>query len=337
VRPLDRIPSIKVKLGIAVVAAVAVSSIVSYIGFSTGLPIIWRPVIASVIALLMVQLLARGMTSPLREMAAAAKAMARGDHDRRVRATARDEVGQLAEAFNRMAAELAETDRQRRDLVANASHELRTPIAALQAQLENLVDGVDSTDPEVLTTMLRQVERLSGLMTQLLDLSKLESGTEPLQRRAVAVEPLLRQAVDEARLRNPDRAVGLAVDPTDLRVDADPVRLHQVVANLLDNAERYSPAGEAIDVTAVPVPGAVAIDVLDRGPGIPSDEADRVFERFYRADHARASAQGGAGLGLSIARWIVDLHGGDIRAEARTPNGCRMVLTLPTRPEEAPR
>ena len=334
-RPLDRIPSIKVKLGLAVVAAVAVSSVVSYVGFNAGVPIIWRPVIASAIALLMVQILARGMTSPLREMAAAAKAMARGEHGRRVRATARDEVGQLAEAFNSMAAELAETDRQRRDLVANASHELRTPLAALQAQLENLVDGVGTAEPEVLATMLDQVERLGGLVTQLLDLSQLESGTVPLQRRTVAVEPLLQQAVDEARLRNPDRTVDLDVDSADLVVDGDPVRLHQVVTNLLENAERYSPVGEAIEVTAEPTARAVTIEVLDRGPGISAEEADRVFERFYRADHARVSSQGGSGLGLSIAQWIVDLHGGDIRAEARMPTGCRMVLVLPTRAEES--
>jgi signal transduction histidine kinase len=334
VRPLDRIPSIKVKLGLAVVAAVAVSSIVSYVGFQTGLDVLWRPVVSGAIALLLVQLLARGMTSPLREMAAAAKAMARGDHDQRVRATARDEVGQLADAFNSMAAELAETDRQRRDLVANASHELRTPIAALQAQLENLVDGVSPADPEVLATMLGQVERLSGLVSQLLDLSKLESGTATLQRKEVAVEPLLRQAVDEARLRNPERAVALDVEPDDLWVEADAVRLHQVITNLLENAERYSPTGETIDVTARPTTASVTIEVLDHGPGISAEDADRVFERFYRADHARASAQGGAGLGLSIARWIVDLHGGDIRAEARVPTGCRMVLSLPTRTEE---
>jgi signal transduction histidine kinase len=334
-RPLDRIPSIKVKLGLAVVAAVAVSSIVSYIGFATGLDILWRPIISSIIALAMVQLLARGMTSPLREMAAAAKAMARGDHTRRVRATSRDEVGQLATAFNQMAAELAETDRLRRDLVANASHELRTPIAALQAQIENLVDGVGPAEPEVLQSLLGQVERLSSLVRQLLDLSTLEAGTAPLQRRTVAVEPLLRQAADEAALRNPDRPVRLDVEPADLALEADAVRLHQVVTNLLENAERYSPAGEPIEVAARPERDRVRIEVSDRGPGIPDDEADRVFERFYRADHARASADGGAGLGLSIARWIVDLHGGDIRAEDRSPTGCRMVLTIPTGAEEA--
>jgi signal transduction histidine kinase len=335
VRPLDRVPSIKLKLGVVILAGVAVSQVVSYVGFNAGVPILWRPFIASAIALLLVQVLARGMTSPLREMAAAAKAMARGDHSRRVRATSRDEVGQLAEAFNQMSAELAETDRLRRDLVANAAHELRTPIAALQAQIENLVDGVGPAEPEVLERLLGQVERLSSLVRQLLDLSTLEAGTAPLQRRAVAVEPLLQQAVDEAELRNPDRRLCLAVEPVDLELQADPVRLHQVVTNLLENAERYSPAGEPIEVAARPERDRVRIEVSDRGPGIPDDEADRVFERFYRADHARASADGGAGLGLSIARWIVDLHGGDIRAEDRSPTGCRMVLTIPTGAEEA--
>lgn len=329
-RPLDWLPSIKLKLGIVVVASVAVSSLVSIVGFITGLPLVWRPIIASGIALVMGQVLARGMTSPLREMASVATAMARGERGRAVRATGRDEVGQLAKAFNTMAAELAETDRQRRDLVANASHELRTPIAALQAQLENLVDGVGTSDPAVLETMLGQVQRLSGLVAQLLDLSKLESGTVPLQRSLVSVDPLLRQSMAEAQLRNPARPVTLDVHPEALEVDADPVRLRQVVTNLLENAERYSPSGEPIEIVAAGAADHVRIEILDRGPGIEPGDAERVFERFYRADHARASAQGGAGLGLSIARWIVDLHGGSIGAEPRSPHGCRMVLTLPT-------
>src|SRR5437868_13954128 len=139
----------------------------------------------------MVRFLARGMTSPLREMSDAARAMAKGNYERRVSATSRDEVGELARAFNKMAAELAETDRLRRDLVANVSHELRTPITALQAVLENLVDGVGKADPETLRTMLAQVERLGRLVQQLLDLSRLESGTLPLDRDLFDVEPML--------------------------------------------------------------------------------------------------------------------------------------------------
>lgn len=331
-RPLDRLGSIKLKLGIVIVAAVAVSSVVSTAGFRLGVPLILRPVIAAVIALAMVQVLARGMTSPLRDMAAAARAMARGEHGRRVRATSRDEVGELARAFNAMAGDLEAVDRIRRDLVANVSHELRTPITALQAVLENLVDGVEPARPETLRTMLRQVERLGRLVTQLLDLSRLESGSVPLQRRPFLVREVLEDAAAECRLHAPDVAVEVDVVPDDLTLDADPERVHQVVANLLENAARHSPEGATVEVAAAPAgtnPGRVRLEVLDAGPGIAEDEAARVFERFYRSDVARASADGGAGLGLAIAHWIVDLHGGTIRPERRSPTGCRMVVEIP--------
>jgi signal transduction histidine kinase len=287
-------------------------------------------VIAAVIALAMIQVLAHGMTSPLREMADAARAMARGEHGRRVTASSHDEVGELARAFNAMAADLAEVDRQRRDLLANVSHELRTPISALQAVLENLVDGVEPPDPDALKTMLKQVERLGRLVAQLLDLSRLESGTIPLQPRAFALREVLDDAAEECRLHSPDVPVTVAVDPVDLAVHGDPERVHQVVANLLENAARHAPAGSGVEVTArAGVDGKVVLDVTDEGPGIPDEEAARVFERFYRSDAARASSSGGAGLGLAIARWIVDLHGGSIRPERREPRGCRMVVVLP--------
>lgn len=328
-RPLDRLPSIKLKLGVAIVAAVAVSAVVSTVGFHLGVPLWVRPVIAATIALALVQFLAHGMTFPLREMARAASAMARGDYGRRVTATSRDEVGQLARAFNAMATELAELDRYRRDLVASVSHELRTPISALQAMLENLVDGVEQPDPERLRTMLKQAERLSRLVTQLLDLSRLEAGVVPLQRRRFPVRSVLADAAEEARLHAPTVDITLTVEPDTLVADGDPERVHQVVANLLENAVRHSPPGTGVAVAARLHDGHVRIEVSDQGPGIPPEEATRVFERFYRADRSRASANGGAGLGLSIARWIVDLHGGSIWPEPNHPQGCRMVVVLP--------
>jgi signal transduction histidine kinase len=338
VRPLDPLSSIKVKLGVVILAAVAVTIVVEYVGLLLGVNPWASTVGAAVLALGMVQFLAHGMTSPLREMAAAARAMAGGDYNRRVTASSRDEVGELARAFNAMAAVLAEVDRLRRDLVANVSHELRTPISALQAELENLVDGIEPPDPQTLRTMLRQAERLGGLIAQLLDLSRLESDAVPLQRRVFEVGPLLEDAAAEARLAA--SGVAVAAEPG-LVVDGDPERIHQVVANLLENAVRYSPPGGAVQVRAragtspsqragAPRrPAEVVIEVADQGPGIPEGEAQRVFERFYRADAARASDQGGAGLGLAIARWILDLHGGRIRPERNQPHGCRMVVVLP--------
>jgi signal transduction histidine kinase len=258
--------------------------------------------------------------------------MAKGDYERRVTATSRDEVGALARAFNKMAAELAETDRVRRDIVANVSHELRTPITALQAALENLVDGVEPPDPETLRTMLAQVERLGRLVKQLLDLSRLESGALPLERSRFDVGPVLEHAVREQQLHAPEVDVSVVVETPGLTADGDPERVHQVVANLLENAVRYSPRGGRVEVHARRAPDGVTIEVLDEGPGIPDAERGRVFERFYRADSARASSDGGAGLGLAIAQWIVDLHGGEIRPEPRQPRGCRMVVSLPGRP-----
>jgi signal transduction histidine kinase len=329
-RPLAPIPSIKLKLGFIIAVAVAVTVFVFWVGIKIGVWPSVSGVIAALVAMVMVRYLSRGMTSPLREMAAAADAMAKGDYSRRVTDTSRDEVGALARAFNGMAAELAETDRMRRDLVANVSHELRTPITALQAQLENLVDGVADPDPERFCTMLAQVERLGRLVKQLLDLSRLESGAVPLERSEFEVEPLLEHAVREQKLHQPDVGVAVSVEPADLTAAGDPERVHQVVANLLENAVRYTPRGGTVEVRARRAPDGVTIEVLDEGPGIPESEQTRVFERFYRADAARASSDGGAGLGLAIARWIVDLHGGQIHPEPRDPHGCRMVVTLPS-------
>jgi len=328
-RPLDDVPSIKLKLGFIIAVAVAVTVFVFWVGLKIGLWPSVSGVLAAVVAMLIVRFLARGMTSPLREMAEATSEMAKGNYERRVRSTSRDEVGELARAFNQMAAELAETDRVRRDLVANVSHELRTPITALQANLENLVDGVSTPDPETFATMLSQVERLGRLVTQLLDLSRLESGSVPLERTAFRVEPLLDHAVREQRMHAPEIEVSVSVDSPDLVADGDPERVHQVVANLLENAVRHSPRGGTVEVRAHRSRDGVTIEVVDEGPGIPEAEQDRVFERFYRADSARASRDGGAGLGLAIAQWIVDLHGGEIHPERREPHGCRMVVTLP--------
>ncbi len=328
-RPLDPLSSIKMKLGAVIVAAVAVTVVVVSLSTGAGVSPVVSALVAGALSLGLVQVLAHGMTSPLREMAAAAKAMAAGDYGRRVTASSRDEVGDLARAFNAMAAQLAEVDRVRRDLVANVSHELRTPISALQAVLENLVDAVQEPDPETLRVMLRQVERLGGLVAQLLDLSRLESGAVPLQRRAFDVEPLLEDAAGEFRLRAPDVGVTVTVEGPGVVADGDPERVHQVVSNLLDNAVRFSPAGATVELRASKDGEGVTIEVCDEGPGISAEDSTRVFERFYRADAARASTDGGAGLGLAIARWIVDLHGGDIRAERREPRGCRMVVVLP--------
>jgi len=218
VRPLDFLGSIKLKLGVVIVAAVVVTVVVVAWGRELGLPSLVTAVVAAVLALALVQLLAHGMTYPLREMVAAARAMARGDYSRRVTATSRDEVGELARAFNAMATELEQIDRVRRDLVANASHELRTPIGALQARLENLVDGVEAADQQALGDLLGQVQRLADLTEQLLDLSRLESGAVPLEYADLDARELLDRIATEWRPRAAERGVRVDVEPLDFAV-----------------------------------------------------------------------------------------------------------------------
>ncbi len=333
IRPLDRVSSIKVKLGVLVAATVTMAAFITWIGLYRHLGPTRTLPLAIVLSLILTQVLARGMTSPLREMTTAARAMAGGDYSRRVRATSRDEVGQLASAFNTMADDLQQSDRFRRELVANVSHELRTPVAALQAQLENVVDGVVEPDPPLMQAALAQTERLGRLVTYLLDLSRLEAGDVPLDVEELHLAGFLQEAADEAALVGAPRRVRfeVSVTPPDLTVPADPERLHQVVANLLHNAVRHSPMDDVVQLVAQPVGRSVRIDVVDNGPGIAAQERAHVFERFVRGNTPAVTGQistGGTGLGLAIVRWAVELHGGRIEV-ADTASGCTMRVTLP--------
>jgi signal transduction histidine kinase len=311
-RPLDPIGSIKIKIGLLMATSGAVA--LGYFWWQLRWLPTYTSIIAIAIAIVTSQILAHGMTKPLRQMTVAARAMASGDYTRRVRSTSRDEVGELARAFNQMAADLAAADRQRRELIANVSHELRTPISALQAVLENVVDGVAEPDPATLRTALAQTERLGRLVAELLDLSRVDAGAIPLQREAFEVEPLLAEVVAETEVSASvaGRGVRFTIDvsPPGVTVFADRQRLYQVVVNLADNAARHGPHGGEVVLAASATEDHVVIEVRDDGPGIAPADRQRVFERFTRGERAG----GGTGLGLAIARWVVDLHGGDIRA-----------------------
>ncbi|MEV0715729.1 HAMP domain-containing sensor histidine kinase [Asanoa sp. NPDC050611] len=328
-RPLDPVRSIKLKLALLLVASAAAG--LAYFWYA----IRWIPYITSATALLVglltSQVLAHGMTSPLRDMTAAVRAMRRGDYTRRVRATSRDEVGELADAFNQMAADLAAADRQRRELIANVSHELRTPITALQGVLENIVDGVADPEPATLRTALHQTERLGRLVAELLDLSRLDAGVQPMRRVRFDVAEFLDEVAEEAAVTasGAGHDIRLAVRPPagPITVHADPARLHQVLANLLDNATRHSPPGGTVSVVGRLADDHVVFEVGDEGPGIPPDERATVFDRFTRGDRA---AGGGTGLGLAIAQWVVQLHGGTIAVvDPPSGKGCLVRVSLP--------
>ncbi|MFG1923959.1 ATP-binding protein [Cryptosporangium sp. NPDC048952] len=356
-QPLGRIRSIKLKLAILLVGSGGIGF--AYFSLVLGFFPFWTMATALTVALVTSQLLAHGTTQPIRAMTAAARTMSRGDYSQRVPATSRDEVGELARAFNRMAADLEAADRQRRELIANVSHELRTPITALQAVLENIVDGLAEPDPATLGTALAQTERLTRLVTELLDLSRLDAGVAPLRRSPVKLEPFLTAAVDAATVGSDRVTIEVDVLPAGLEISADEARLHQVVANLLDNAARHSPPGGRVLVRARGLPAlgtesalgtepalgtesglgtqsgpgpesgtGLLLEVTDEGPGIPPEERTRVFDRFSRGSTPAIARDGGTGLGLAIARWAVELHDGTISV-ADTGPGCRIQVTLP--------
>ncbi|HRD61683.1 DUF4153 domain-containing protein [uncultured Nocardioides sp.] len=332
--PLQPVTSIKVKLGLLVTASVLVAALVGVLGSRADVPVLLAVPVTVALALAVTQLLAVGMTSPLREMTEATRRMARGDYRGRVRADSSDEIGELARAFNQMAAELASVDREQRDLVATVSHELRTPLAALTATLENLADGVTPANPTTLGAAVDQAERVGGLVGDLLELSRVEAGVAPLRLGPLRVGDLVDEVV--ADLVPTGRSVRFEVAlPDGLEVDADRARLRQLLVNVLDNAVRHSPEGGRVTVTGVVLADRWRLDVADEGPGIAPTDRERVFERFGTlANPAEGAATGGTGLGLAIARWVASLHSGTIRF-VEPPvgsSGALLRVELPIRP-----
>lgn len=332
--PLSRLTSIRARLSVLVAAGGLVAVLVGAAGSRAGVPV-WLAVPATLaVALVVTRWLATGLTQPLREMTDAAERMAGGDYDVQIATTARDEVGALARAFTTMASRLAEAEEHRRRLVATVSHELRTPLSAQQALLENLVDGVTTPDEPSLRAALAQSERLGALVGDLLDLSRGDGRGVPLHPEPVAVGELLERAAAEAELQGRDVSLALDVQPADLVVTADQGRLAQVVANLLDNAVRHSPAGGTVTLAARHVTSGVprwSLVVSDEGPGLSPERAEHLVDRFG----AGGDSGGGTGLGLAIAGWVVTMHGG--RIEALPPLdgrvGARIRVTLPIEPD----
>ncbi|MEV0370145.1 ATP-binding protein [Streptomyces sp. NPDC050636] len=347
-RPLDPYRSVKAALGALVIVSVIITTLLVFVAIHSATELRVITVFSIIASLLITQFVANSLTAPLGEMTDVTRSMAHGDYTRRVRSGRRDEFGDLASAFNRMAADLEAVDTHRKELVANVSHELRTPIAALRAVLENVVDGVSKPDPETMRTALKQTERLGRLVEHLLDLSRLDNGVVPLHARRFEVWPYLSGVLKEANMsRGASTLAGVAgtgthtrtdvhlhldVSPPELTAHADAERLHQVVANLIDNAIKHSPQHGRVTVHARRGEGSesLVVEVQDEGPGIPESERYRVFERFNRGGPGASGpgTDGGTGLGLAIARWAVDLHGGRIGV-AESARGCRIRVTLP--------
>jgi two-component system sensor histidine kinase BaeS len=286
---------------------------------------------ALVVALVLGALLVRGITRPLRQLSAASRSIAAGDLDTRVPVRSSDEIGQLAAAFNHMAADLAHAEEARRQQAADIAHELRTPLTIIQGHLEALADGIFSADAQNLDPALDQARLLARLVEDLRTLSLAEAGQLALNPVRTGVGGWVSGVVAGFRALAADREVTLGMEIADdlPPVRVDPGRMAQVLGNLLDNALRHTPEGGQVAVRAARGDGGVVVSVSDTGPGVPPDHLLHLFDRFWRGDPSRSRRTGGSGLGLAIARRIVEAHGGRIWAELVPEGGLRVSFRLP--------
>jgi two-component system sensor histidine kinase BaeS len=292
-------------------------------------------VIAVLLALVLALFLAQRLTRPLRQLNQATQSVAAGDLSQRVTVTAHDEVGDLADHFNDMAAALETAEMQRQQLLADTAHDLRTPISIMQSHLEAMLDGVFPTTPENLGTVYEETLRLSRLVGDVRTLSLVEAGQLPLDKQAVDLTELVSQAAASfAPLAEAD-GIQLVTELQPIpSVQADPARIHQVLANLIANALRYAPQSNQqppiVSLTVTAVADQVTAKISDNGPGLTPEQQASVFDRFWRSDVARSREQGGSGLGLAIAKGIVQAHGGTIGVESKQGQGATFWFSLPS-------
>jgi two-component system OmpR family sensor kinase/two-component system sensor histidine kinase BaeS len=274
--------------------------------------------------------LSRGISRPLADLTAATRAVASGDLSVRVPVRHHGEVRELAIAFNAMTEELAHANELRRNLTADVAHELRTPLSVVRGKLEGVLDGVYPSTPEHLSPILEEIKLLTRLVEDLHLLSLAEAGQLALEKRAMDMGALLRDAQVNFSPQAADRGVTLALDlPSELpEVTADQRRIAQVLGNLVTNALRHTPQGGCVTLSAVMRERLVRVTIADTGTGIPPGDLPYIFERFWRGEKSRSRVGGGAGLGLAIAKQLVEMHGGTIGVESAPGKGSKFWFTL---------
>jgi signal transduction histidine kinase len=309
-----------------------VQLILSLIG-PTALVSVMLGILTLIIGLLVV----RRVINPLSEVIAAAEAVSTGDLTARVPVGARnDDLTALSIHFNHMADELERSDKQRRNLLADIAHELRTPITIMRGRLEGILDGVYPADEAHIAPALEETYLLERLVEDLRLLALAEANQLRYEMKPVQLNELMETILGLFSAQAGERNIqlNLVAEANLPEVMVDPQRFQQVVGNLIDNALRYAPEGSTINLDIQRKADGIELSVADEGPGIPEDELEHVFDRFWRGEKSRARSTGGAGLGLSIARQLVEAQGGKIAARNRTPNGFEVLITLPVNRKE---
>jgi signal transduction histidine kinase len=288
-------------------------------------------VVAGLCAVLLIVGVSFRALAPVEALTAAARRMEAGDLSQRVEASSRDEIGDLAHAFNSMADGLARLEELRRQMVTDVAHELRTPLSNIRGYLEALQDGVVEPDGGVIDSIHEEAMLLSRMVDDLQELSLAEAGQLRLERGPVVLVDVVDRAVEAAcpQAVVDDLTLSVALPEGLPLVDVDPQRIGQVLRNLLCNAMTHTSPGGEIAITAHTKGRWVAVSVRDSGSGIAEEDLPHIFDRFYRADRSRSRATGGAGLGLGIVKQLVEAHGGRIEVESEVDKGTQFTFTVP--------
>ena len=293
---------------------------------------------ATVVALLVSVLISRQVVAPVHDLRRASQRIAGGNYDERVSVPGDpaggdlDELGELALNFNQMAARLEQVEDMRRQLIGDVAHELRTPLTTIKGTMEALIDDVLPGDAETFQQVYREADRLQRLVSDLQELSRVEARAYALARRPLPVSSLMTTLISRLGRQFEEKGVGLRTDvPADLPpILGDEDRLGQVLLNLVGNALQYTPAGGSVAVSVRRQGSEIQFVVADTGIGISVEHLPHLFDRFYRVDKSRSRAAGGSGIGLTIARHLVEAHGGTLHAESSGPGkGSTFTFSLP--------
>jgi len=293
--------------------------------------LLWGAIIAISISLILTFLLSRRILSPIKALSGVAQKLGKGDFSQRVKVKDKGEVGQLSMTFNSMAGDLERSENLRRNMVADVAHELRTPLSNISGYLEAIRDEVVKPDAEIIASLSEDVDLLSRLVNDLQELALSDAGELNLIRQPENLVDLIDQTVKGVSIRAANKEIELVQDvPEGLPpVNIDIHRISQVLLNLLSNAIAHTPAGGKIEVSAVHENGFIKVSVSDNGEGIPVEDLPNVFERFYRVDKSRSRPGGGSGLGLTIAKRLIEAHSGSINVTSEPGKGSCFSFTLP--------
>ncbi|NUM46932.1 MAG: HAMP domain-containing protein [Anaerolineales bacterium] len=298
---------------------------------SVNRALIYGIISAGLAAILLTIMLSRRILRPIEALTQASREMGAGKLNQRVVIETKDEIGELANAFNAMADGLSRQEQLRRNIVSDVAHELRTPLSNIRGYLEAIQDGLTSPTTDVINSLHEEAMLLNRLVDDLQELALAEAGQLQLRPIPINLETLLTGAVTALQHRMKEKNLRLTTDltPNLPEIEVDPERIGQVLRNLLANAITYTPEGGTITLRAYPAPNGIEVEIRDNGIGIAQDHLKNVFERFYRVDESRSRSTGGAGLGLAIVKQLVQAHGGEINIESILGTGTTVKFSLP--------